>query len=107
MASNDDSLKNQSVLSLDLNTPAIIYDEHHEPVSTGEYIKVNDDDDEQDDEQVWDPEEDPEYLSNDAVLEDGLAWEDQSEPEDILPHALLEHPALLNSYLTMFIDAAY
>jgi len=46
-------------------------------------------------------------LSNDAVLEDGLAREDQSELEDILPHALLEHPALLNGYLTVFVNAAY
>jgi hypothetical protein len=98
--SDDESLDNQSVLSLDLGTPAITHDEHHERVSTSEYI-------EGDDERVWDPEGDPEYLSNDAVLEDGLAREDQSELEDILPHALLEHPALLNGYLTVFVNAAY
>jgi hypothetical protein len=46
-------------------------------------------------------------LSNDAVLEDGPAREDQSKLEDILPHALSEHPALLNGYLTVFVNAAY
>ncbi|KAG1794490.1 hypothetical protein EV424DRAFT_1353856 [Suillus variegatus] len=93
-ASDDESLDNQSILSLDLGTSAITHDEHHEWVSTGEDIEGGD-------EHVWDPEVDPEYLSNNAVLEDGLAQEDQpSELEDILPHALSEHPALLNGYLT-------
>lgn len=100
-ASDDESLDNQSILSLDLGTSAITHDEHHEWVSTGEDIEGGD-------EHVWDPEVDPEYLSNDAVLEDGLAQEDQpSELEDILPHALSEHPALLNGYLTVFVNAAY
>ncbi|KAG1839407.1 hypothetical protein DFJ58DRAFT_733356 [Suillus subalutaceus] len=102
--SDDESLDNQSVLSLNLGTPAITHDEHHEQVSTSEYIEGGD---KQDDERVWDPEGDPEYLSNDAVLEDGPAQEDQSKPEDILPQALLEHPALLNGYLTVFVNAAY
>ncbi|KAG1900373.1 uncharacterized protein F5891DRAFT_980330 [Suillus fuscotomentosus] len=59
------------------------------------------------DEHVWDPEVDPEYLSNDAVLEDGLAQEDQSELEDILPHALSEHLSLLNGYLTVLRGNTY
>jgi hypothetical protein len=102
--SDDESLDNQSVLSLDLGTPAITHDEHYERVSASEYIEEGD---EQDDERVWDPGGDPEYLSNDAVLEDGPAREDQSELEDILPHALSEHSALLNGYLTVFVNAAY
>ncbi|KAG1879895.1 hypothetical protein F4604DRAFT_1923110 [Suillus subluteus] len=99
--SDNKSLNNQSVLCLDLSTPAITHDKHHKWVSTGEdTIKGGDD-------QVWDPEVDPEYSSNDAVLKDGLTQEDQSKPEDILPHALSDHPALLNGYLTVVVNVAY
>ncbi|KAG2133477.1 hypothetical protein BD769DRAFT_1386176 [Suillus cothurnatus] len=59
-------------------------DDHYEWVSASEYIEEGD---EQDDERVWDPEGDPEYLSNDAILEDGPAREDQSELRHIVaPH---------------------
>ncbi|KAG2113249.1 hypothetical protein BD769DRAFT_1391694 [Suillus cothurnatus] len=82
--SDNKSLDNQSVLSLDLGTPAITHGEHYEWVSASEYIEEGD---KQDDERVWDPEGDPKYLSNDAVLEDGPAREDQSELRHIVaPH---------------------
>jgi hypothetical protein len=45
--SDDESLDNQSVLSLNLGTPAITHDEHYKRVSASEYIEEGD---EQDDE---------------------------------------------------------
>ncbi|KAG1797554.1 hypothetical protein EV424DRAFT_1441932 [Suillus variegatus] len=59
---------------------------------------------EDEDEDVWIPEHDPQYLPNDALFDDTLVNSD--EPRNVIPPALSEHRALLSGYVHVFANAA-